>query len=268
MKRRNFLSSMVVASAGSTSAFAGRLAESPEGKQERHYYELRIYHLRRGPKVKLFNDFLRTAALPAMKRNGIGPAGVFEVMIGADSPSLYLLIPFKSLDEFATALDRVSTDAEYQKLGAEFINLPATDPGYARAESSLMIAFEGMPRLEVPPTRSGGPARIFELRTYESHSRKANKKKIEMFNNGEIKIFHRTGLQPVFFGETLIGSKLPNLTYMLAFDSMAAHDKAWDAFRADPDWKKLSTTPGYGDTEIVSNISNMFLRPAPYSEIK
>jgi hypothetical protein len=248
------------------SAFASNTQEAAMAGRE--YYELRVYRMRRGPKVKMFNDFLRTAALPAVKRNGIGPVGVFEVMIGPESPSLYLLMPYKSLDQLAAVSDRVAADAEYQKLGAEFINLPATDPGYERAESSLMVAFEGMPKLQVPPARSEGPPRIFELRTYESHSRKANKKKIEMFNTGEIKIFHRAGLQPIFFGETLIGPRLPNLTYMLAFDNMAAHDKAWDAFRTDPEWKKLSTTPGYGDAEIVSSISNTFLRPAPYSEIK
>src|SRR5205823_3238066 len=98
-----------------------------------------------------------------------------------------------------------------------------SDPSYVRVESSLMAAFEGIPKLEVPEKKS----RIFELRTYESHSKKANKKKIEMFNKGEIAIFRRAGLQPVFFGETLTGTKLPNLTYMLTFENIAAHDKNW-----------------------------------------
>src|SRR5205823_13591588 len=152
---------------------------------------------------------------------------------------------------------------DYQKTGAEFINAPATDPSYVRVESSLMVAFAGMPELEAPAAAKGNQPRIFELRTYESHSKKANKKKIEMFNNGEIAIFRRTGLAPVFFGETLIGAKLPNLTYMLTFDNMAAHDKNWGAFASDPEWKKLSSTPGYTDPEIVTNISNVFLRPPP-----
>ena len=58
-------------------------------------------------------------------------------------------------------------------------------------------------------------SRILELRIYESHSTKAGQKKIEMFNEGgEIAIFRKTGLRPVFFGETLIGPLMPNLTYM------------------------------------------------------
>jgi len=55
------------------------------------------------------------------------------------------------------------------------------------------------------------------------------------------------GLAWMFFGETLIGTKMPNLTYLLVFDDMAAREKNWATFRADPEWKKLSVTPGYTD---------------------
>ncbi len=110
-------------------------------------------------------------------------------------------------------------------------------------------------------------ARIFELRTYESHSYKANQQKIEKFNTAEIAIFRRTGLQPVFFGQTMIGSRLPNLTYMLLHEDMAAHDRAWAAFGADPEWQKVRNAPGSKDSDIVSSISNLFLKPAAYSQI-
>lgn len=241
-------------------------AEKTEGAT-REFYELRVYHLRRGPKQKLFDEFYREAAIPAMTRAGIGPVGVFSVMVGPDSPTMYVLIPHKSLELFATSNDRVRSDPGYQKAGAEFINAPASDPAYVRVESSLLVAFEGIPKLEVPAAANGNQSRIFELRTYESHSKKANKKKIEMFNTGEIAIFRRAGLQPVFFGETLIGAKMPNLAYLLVHENMAARDKNWGAFGSDPEWKKLSSTPGYTDPEIVSNISNIFLRPAAYSQI-
>ena len=117
------------------------------------------------------------------------------------------------------------------------------------------------------PFSAANCSSVFELRTYESHSHKASKKKIELFNRNEIAIFRRTGLTPVFFGETLIGTKLPNLTYVLVFDDLAAREKNWDTFRADAEWKKLSSTPGYTDAEIVTNISNVFLRPTAYSQI-
>jgi len=130
-----------------------------------------------------------------------------------------------------------------------------------------MIAFESMPKLEAPSFSGGGSSRIFELRTYESHSRKAHLKKVEMFNRWEMAIFRRTGLPPVFFGQTIVGGRQPNLTYMLGFENAQARDKGWSAFGADVEWKKVRSTPGYTDPEIVCDISNVLLRPASYSQI-
>ncbi len=266
MKRRAFLkASLAAAGAAGLPSMLAKAAEKDAGGRE--FYELRRYHLRKGPKQKLFDDFYRQAAIPAMNRAGISPVGVFSVAIGPDSPTMYVLMPHKSLESFATSNDRVHSDPEYQKAGAEFTNAPPSDPSYIRVESALLVAFEGIPKLELPTGAGAAKSRIFELRTYESHSKKANKKKIEMFNTGEIAIFRRAGLTPVFFGETLIGTNLPNLTYMLVHENMAAHDKNWGTFGSDPEWKKLSSTPGYTDAEIVSNISNVFLKPTAYSQI-
>jgi hypothetical protein len=268
MTRRSFLSHSVTASA--LAGGAGNFPHAAEGavdRQDPEYYELRLYQLRRGPQHNLINDYLKSAWLPAMNRIGIAPIGVFEVMVGPENPTIYAIIPYKSLDLMAGAYERISSDPEYRKNAAAVMDAPPNEPAYMRTESSLMVAFEGMPHIQPPSFGARQAGRIFELRTYESHSRKASKKKIEMFNTAEIAIFHRTGLQPVFFGETLIGQRLPQLTYMLAFDSMESHDKNWATFGADPEWKKLSTTPGNTDGEIVSNISNVFLRPTSYSQV-
>ena len=268
MKRRNFLKTSVAAAGiGAMATVFGAPEPEKSGDTGREFYELRLYHLRRGPKQKLFENFYRDAAIPAMNRAGIGPVGVFNVMIGPDNATMYVLLPYKSLEAFGMANDRVRSDPEYQKLGAEFLNAPATDPAYVRVESSLMGAIAGVPKMEVPAATAERKARIFELRTYESHSKAANKKKIEMFNTGELAIFRRAGVQPVFFGETLIGTRMPNLTYMVTFEDMAAHDANWRAFGGDPEWKKLSATPGFTDAEIVCNISKVFLRPTAYSQI-
>jgi hypothetical protein len=213
--------------------------------------------------TRRFDDYVRSAAMPAMQRLGIGPVGVFNVAAGPDSPTSYVLIPYDSIEQFVTLGERLAADEEYLRQGAEFINARPTDPPYVRVESSFMKAFEGMPKLEVPE----GRPRVFELRIYESHSKKAHLKKVEMFTKGEIDIFRRTGLTPVFFGQTLIGSKLPNLTYLLAFEDNAAREKNWQTFIADPEWKKLSSMPEYADDEIVSNISSVLLRPARGSQI-
>ncbi len=274
MDRREFVSAALAAggaflpaaalAAQGAGGGAGRPAESAS-----EYYELRRYRLRRGAGQQLVDTYLREAALPALQRAGAGPVGVLSLMIGAESPAFLVIIPHKDLAALASLPARLAADAEYQKAGAAYLNTAATAPAFIRIESSLLRAFDGLPRLELPfgGGEAGRRPRIFELRMYESHSEKAAKKKIEMFNTAEIAIFRRAGMHPVFFGETLVGASMPNLTYMLAYEDMAAHDRQWSAFSADPEWKTLSTTPGFTDPEIVSNITNSYWRPAAYSQI-
>jgi len=109
---------------------------------------------------------------------------------------------------------------------------------------------------------------MFELRCYESPTESAGQKKIEMFNEaGEIDIFKKIGARPVFFGETVIGVQRPNLTYMLCFDNMEAHDTHWKSFVADPEWKKVSAIPEYSNANLISKITSTFLTPTAYSQV-
>jgi hypothetical protein len=229
---------------------------------DREFYELRLYHLESRAKQKRFDDFCARAAVPALNRLEVGPVGVFRMMEG-DSSDLYVLLPHKSAQSFITLIPRLAEDPAFLDAGAEFLGAPFDAPAYQRFESSLSIAFEGHPKITVPSTKH---TRVFQLRIYESHNTERARKKIEMFNTGgEIDIFHRTGLNPVFFGDSLIGAKLPNLTYMLGFDDEAALKAGWDAFRADPGWLELKGNEEYKET--VSNITNILLRPMPSSQI-
>ncbi|MCB1120442.1 MAG: NIPSNAP family protein, partial [Verrucomicrobiae bacterium] len=82
---------------------------------------------------------------------------------------------------------------------------------------------------------------------------------------GEIDIFRNVGLDPVFFGQSLAGSLMPNLVYMLGFKDMAARDESWQRFSSDPDWAVLRKNTRYADT--VSTITDIILSPSPVSQI-
>jgi hypothetical protein len=239
-------------------------ADSAGGNRE--YFEFRQYRLHVGSKKRQVGDFLRKVGIPAMNRIGIGPVGVFNAVYGPSSPTLYVLLVHKSLESVANSSSLLMADEQYRQAGADFVNASLSEPSYVRMESSLMVAFKDMPKLRVPKQQLENGRRIFELRTYESHSIKAGKKKIEMFNEGgEIAVFNKTGLAPVFFGETIVGPQMPNLTYMLVFDDLTDRDAKWKVFGGNPEWKKLRSNPAYKDT--VSNITDIILRPAPYSQI-
>ncbi len=241
---------------------ASRLFSEKKGASQ-EFYELRVYTLKNEDQQQLVENYYQQAAIPALNRLGSKNIGVFRDLKPEGITKLYILIPYKSLADFGTIQEKLGTDAAYLKAGSAYLQAPATAPAYERIESSLMKAFAQMPALAVPEKKD----RMFELRRYESASESAGKKKIEMFNKGEIDIFKRTGLMPVFFGETLIGEQRPNLTYMITFEDMAKHDASWKTFGSDPEWKKISSIPEYADAKIVSHITSTFLTPTAFSQI-
>ncbi len=248
-----------------TAASAGLAAVPAAAAQPNAFFELRYYFLRTGSQTRRTEDFLGRHFLPAAQRLGIGPMGFFGAVIAPESPFILVLTSYPSAAELAAAGARLAADKEFQRAFDEYNSM--TELSYIRMENSLLRAFDSRPAMAIPSAGKRAP-RIFELRTYESNNAKAARRKIRMFNEGEAAIFERLGMAPVFFGETLVGRNLPNLTYMLSFESLAARDKLWGAFGADAEWQKLRAQPGYADAEIVSNISNAILRPLDFSPIR
>jgi len=260
MNRRHLLK------AGLAAGVVGATNLPAPAAEGNHFYELRTYYLRNDMEPRRIQDFFQSHFMPMMNRLQIGPVGCFNVVSGNYSPSLIVLIDYKSLGEMQSAIERMASDREFIKAWQAFET--ASGPPYVRYESVLLKAFDGHPKVEAPPIDDNRPPRLFELRTYESKNVFASKAKIDMFNQEEIKIFRACGLAPVFFGEGICGARLPHLTYMVAFDNMAARDKAWDTFRANPDWARVRVKPGWTDVETVSNSHISFLRPTGFSQIK
>jgi hypothetical protein len=258
MKRREFLAASCLAG----TVGAGGLVDAAQKKEPgRQYLELRHYDIANADKRKIFDDFLAGAMIPALNGIGVGPVGVFRMAEDEDF-GLWVLMPHKFMGSVMTLNTRILADARYQEAGKSVIECPKDDPVYQRMSSSLLLAFEQCPVVETP---AKADTRLFQLRIYESHNTTMAKRKIEMFNKGEIALFRRTGMNPVFFGERIIGDKMPCLTYMLGFDDADAQKKAWDTFRDHAEWKKMSSDPYYKDT--VSNITNLVLKPAASSQI-
>ena len=262
MNRRELLAASGALALTPLSSASELVAEDapPSG---RDYYELRQYQIETEAQKEGFDAYLRNAAIPALNRLGVRPVGVFYPQEG-ESP-IYVLLRHKSVEVLATLTQKLLADREYLDKGAALLDAPASAPAFKRMESSLLVAFRGMPELETPVT---SPGRVLQLRTYESPSVKTGQKKIEMFNDaGEIKIFRSVGLHPVFFGETLVGAKMPNLTYMLAFRDMDEQKANWQKFVKDPRWQKLSKIPEYSDKTVLCGITNLLLKAAEYSQI-
>jgi hypothetical protein len=268
MKRREFLAASLAASAAAAAGQAAGPAGSPAtGQSDREYYLLRRYHLMSGPQVKATHDYFAAALIPAVSRLGLGPVGAFTLQYGEATPDPFLLIAGTELKTLAELDLRLAADGEFLDRAAQYWNAPSSAPPFQRIDSSLLIAFSGWPKLVAPPSSASKAKRIFQLRTYESPSNGEHVRKVEMFHSGEFDYFKAAGCHPVFFGDGLAGPRLPSLTYMLSFADLAALEAGWDAFRNNPDWKKLSANPRYAYDAIVSNISNLILSPMECSQI-
>ena len=256
MQRRELLSALAASTLMS--------AESP-AKSSPTYLEIKTWQLHTTPENQAarMHEYLKSGLAPAVQRAGAKLDGAFTNVIGTGGPYVVTLSEFASMAAMQEVIAKLGADDAHQ---AALQNLSSgSGLPFVRVESSLLRSFAGMP---APMVSNAGTSRVFELRTYESQTFVTLARKVEMFNGGEMQIFQRLGFRPVFFGETIIGPRQPNLMYMLSYDDLGARDRLWKAFVNDPEWKKLSSRPELKDTEIVANISNVILAPLEFSAIR
>ena len=232
---------------------------------DQEYYELRIYKIYDYEKQLLAESYLQNALVPALNRMGVDRVGVFTNQGDENDHSIFVLIPFATVDKFTSMNEQLSADEAYQTAAADFFTRELKDPIYARIESRFMKAFAGMPVIEIPAVSAEKQERMFELRIYQSHTDDHARRKVKMFNEGEIQIMRDTKLGPVFFGETLIGPDVPNLIYMLSSSDAESHKQHWADFLAHPEWKRIKVLEEYKDT--VSKISKWILQPTAFSQL-
>lgn len=90
---------------------------------------------------------------------------------------------------------------------------------------------------------------------------------LKRFETATLKIWEKHGIRQAGFFTTLIGDSNQELTYFLAWDSLAEREKKWAAFMADPDWMK-ARAESEADGQIVGNIVSQILTPTAFSSIK
>ena len=241
-------------------AATGRpLSVCAAGSGKPQYYELRIYATKSEAQQQSINDYWRHAAVPACNRLGIQPIGVFTESQDSATNKIYVFIPCDSAEIFAAIPAKLTADVEYQKAAAEFLTAPKTNAAYEGFSTSLLVAFNGMKHLAVPPPEKR--PNVFELRTYVSSSEGKGLNKIRMFESGEITVMKEVGLAPIFYGRTLTGPVMPSLVYMTCGENLEAHNQHWKGFGTAPIWKQLQADPQYKDN-MTTAIKVMLKRTA------
>ncbi|PRX38574.1 NIPSNAP family protein [Salegentibacter salegens] len=214
-----------------------------------------------GQSEDILHDYFKDALIPALNRQGIENVGAFEETGETLPKKIYLLIPYKNMQEYQDVTDDLEDDTQFQSGSETYQNTPPDKIPFERYESRFIRSSWGFANLVKP----GDDLDQFELRIYESYNEDALRRKIKMFNEDEFEIFDNVGLEMVFFGKNISGGQMPSLTYMLAFEDKEKHQEAWSKFGNNPDWQRISILKEYENT--VSDITRVFLKSLSYSQI-
>jgi hypothetical protein len=236
--------------------------------QSLSYYQLKIYSIEPESQGQRMDAFLKQAYLPALHRAGISKVGVFvpNETESAAGMLIYVLIPFKSLEQFEKLENVLLSDVQFLSDGKDYLDALFDNAPYQRFESIILRAFKEFPELGIPVQSTPVADRVYELRSYQSATEKIYLNKVEMFNEGgEINLFKELGFNPVFFGEVVSGGSMPNLMYMTSFSNKVSQDEHWGAFQKHPTWNRIKEIEKYKNT--VSNIDKIMLHPTDYSDL-
>ena len=90
---------------------------------------------------------------------------------------------------------------------------------------------------------------------------------LNRFETITLKLWEKHGIKQAGFFTTLVGESNQDLTYLLAWESLADRDKKWTAFQNDPEWiAARAKTEESG--QIVQTIVNQLLVPTKFSSVK
>ncbi|MDA2931248.1 NIPSNAP family protein, partial [Acidobacteria bacterium AH-259-O06] len=251
MNRRHFLSSSLAAG---TAAMVPGLALPADAKKT-PYYELTFFKMHAGSQGGRMNAWAKDTLLPLADKYKLGPVGFFRLAIGPDTPQLVMLIEHSGWAEVQSRWRALLGDPQWASGLAKLEQ--GNEPPFDRAESRLLRATDYSPPLSQAVGKSKTP-RVFEFRVYHSPTLTQLKALHERFSGPEIKIFHRSGIHPILYADTEFGPDVPNLTYLTPFDSLEAREKAWAAFGADPEWRKVRAESIKKAGQIVA-YSNRFI---------
>lgn len=255
MHRRTFAGTLAGAALGS-------LAAAQDALPRTRFFEFRTFNFRLTTQAARMNEWLAKGYLPRLQKIHSGPVIALSASIGPHVPRTLVITGYASLDQYTEVRAKLAADAEASAAMEKLETGP--EPPFDTQENALL---EAAPFSEEIAAEKCNPARYFELRVYHAPASAQLRALHERFARGETKIFHKVGIYPILYATTIVGPNMPNLTYLIPFESLAAREKAWNAFGADPDWIKLNGefVQKHGSVPAVIDVS--IYRAAGFSPV-
>ena len=256
MKRRIFVQSL--AGAGLASQ-----AGAQQANRKTRLYCLDYFTYRQGDQAARLTQFF-TSQTPLIGKR-IPTFGVFAAVMAPRVQTLMTISGFASFEEMTAAARDIESDPGYQKAHEELER--GADPPYDAQQRVLLQATDFSPEI-VPLAEKPKSPRYFEVRLYHSPTRRQLQLLHQRFTAAEIAIFHRSGVHPLLYADTLSGPEMPNLTYFIPFATLADREKSWDTFNADPEWIKARADSIARGGQIVDYNNISLWRATAYSPIQ
>lgn len=234
------------------------------GEGRTRFYVLQNYYLRQGSQLARLNELMGQRLLPSLNKYHPGPKIFLEGLVAAHMPQFAAIFGLHSIDEWTSIQSSLQQDDTARKALQQWEDAP--EPPYEHFSSALLKAANYSP--EVIAASSQKASRIFELRVYHSPTWKQLAALHQRFAGPEINIFHRLGINPILYSETLFGPSMPNLTYLTPFENLSAREKAWEAFGADPEWLKVRKESTDAHGQIASVIQISLFKATAYSPVR
>jgi hypothetical protein len=261
MNRRTFISALAAGSSGGIIT-----AQTATPGSTTRFYLLQQFYLKNGTQGARLAEYLKDGLLPAASRLGVpGPKIVLEALVAAHMPQVAVITGYTSVEQLESTSAKLRADTALSAALAKWES--GEEPPYEHRSETLLEATSYSPEILAPAQPPKAP-RIFELRMYHSPSEGQLKALHERFAGPEIQIFRRCGVHPVLYSSTRIGPMMPNLVYLIPFDDLAAREKAWAAFGADPEWVKVRAESIAKSGQISSVIQISLYRAAAYSPVR
>lgn len=133
--------------------------------------------------------------------------------------------------------------------------------------AGIVVGVASMAGVDVATSDGEKGRMVYELRTYTAlpgrlpalHQR---------FRDHTMRLFEKHGMKNVLYTTPVDADRSADtLVYLVAHPSLEAADRAWAAFRSDPDWKKAQAE-SEKDGKIVAKVERQYLVPTDYSPMK
>ncbi len=242
------------------SMFASCEQKAATTEPAKEIYEWRVYTLT-GDGTELDN-YYRDVLIPAYNRKGI-TVGAFKLYTPEEQEVRHFAFIYPDICTYRKVSVELWEDEVFRSAAQGFFEAtaPKDQNLYTNFETYLSEAFTKIPVYRKPDSSRT----LFEIRIYWSPNEEANKRKVKMFNVGEIDVFDACGINSVFYGDILAGPRMPALMYLTWYKDEPTRTEAWRKFGSHPDWRQLSRDPEYANT-ATSN-KGILLTPLPYSQL-